>query len=59
MAWRGGVDRVERPAVVLHELDGVGAVELERIPRLRCQIDADDVEPGAVVADGAAAGAAE
>jgi hypothetical protein len=34
-------------------------MELERVVRLRVDVHADDVEPGAVVADGAAAGAAE
>jgi hypothetical protein len=39
---------------VERELEGVGDVVLERVVRLRVQVNADDVEPGPVVADGAA-----
>jgi hypothetical protein len=35
----------------------VGLVELEGVVRLRVDVDADDLEPGSVVADGRAAGA--
>ena len=48
-----GVEPVER---IRHR---VGLVERERVVRLRVDVDADDVEPGAVVADRRAAGTAE
>src|SRR6266542_137118 len=53
--WAGvdGVEPVER------ERERVGLVELEREAGLRLDIDADDVEPGAVVARGCATGTAE
>lgn len=41
------------------ELECVGPVELERVVGLRVDVDADDLEPGAVVAHGTSAGAAE
>lgn len=56
LARRAGVDRVEP---VERERERVRLVELERVAWLRVEVDADDVESGAVVADRAAAGAAE
>ena len=56
LAWRAGVDRVEP----VERIRGrVRLVELERVVGLRLDVDADDVEPGAVVAHRRAAGAAE
>jgi hypothetical protein len=56
LAWRAGVDGVEPVERVRHR---VGLVELERIPRLRLDVDADHLKPGTVVADRGATGPAE
>jgi hypothetical protein len=49
------VDRVELVAVGGEVGQGVALYELERIPRARDVIDADDVEPGPVIPDPRAA----
>src|SRR5258708_21203082 len=56
LAWRAGVYGIEP---VERERHRVGLHELERVAGLRRDVDAGDVEPGAVVAHGRAPGAAE
>jgi hypothetical protein len=48
-----GIEAVERPG---HR---IALVKLERVPGLRVDVHADDIEPGAVVAHSRAASAAE
>jgi hypothetical protein len=48
-----GAESVQR---VCH---GVGLVELERVPGLRCDVHTHDIEPGAVVPHGGATSAAK
>jgi hypothetical protein len=60
LARRRSVDRVELVAVLADVLERVGLHELvARVPGLRPVVDTDDVEARALVAAGAAAGAAE
>ena len=47
-----GMDRVELPAVCVEVLQRVRDVMLVRVVTLSPYVDADDVEPGARVADG-------
>src|SRR5699024_7748143 len=54
--WRG-VDYVEQGPEVFGELDRIRLKELERIIRLRVNVDPDDLEPCIVVALARAAGA--
>jgi hypothetical protein len=51
LARWAGVDGVEAPTPGGEEFERVGLVELVRVVRLWPVVDADDVEPGAVVAD--------
>src|SRR5580765_3426793 len=57
LAGRARVDRIY--ATPPSQRESVLLCELERVVRLRLDVDADHVEPGAVVAHGRAAGAAE
>src|SRR5699024_7598757 len=56
--WRG-VDYVEQGPEVFGELDRIRLKELERIIRLRVNVDPDDLEPCIVVALACASGATE
>src|SRR5699024_7160654 len=56
--WRG-VDYVEQAPEVFGELDRIRLNELERIIRLRVNVDPDDLEPCIAVALACASGATE
>src|SRR5699024_2822256 len=56
--WRG-VDYVEQMPEVFGELDRIRLKELERIIRLRVNVDPDDLEPGVGVSFPCASGATE
>ena len=70
LTWRAGVDGCEVAdhadaegsayrGEVPQYVHGVDVVELERVPRLWVVVDADHVEPGAVVTHASTASAAE
>jgi hypothetical protein len=56
--WRR-VDSVERPGMLLQELQRVVPVEPERVVGLRLDVDPDNVETGTVVPHRRSAGSAE
>jgi hypothetical protein len=57
-AWHGG-DAWMATKSVERERQRVSLVELERVVGLRLDVHADDIEPGALIADRAAARATE
>lgn len=59
LARRRSVDRVERSHEIHIEAQAIGLNELKRIPRLRPNIDADDIEARTMIAHACTTSAAE